>query len=594
MQSVTMYIKGCTRSIRFINQTELSNYLYTQQGRTLDIEGCVITDTTGYFDFKSPFRGAYRHFQQYSYLKIDLKLEATEDEYYYAFIDKIELNNFSGDDEYYRCYFTIDWWSTLNTRNEFETIIEGEVERAHINDVVLNTNTGKWVGDLTNILPETEEPVILPTVLTFNPTTTVEGLQWAYIVLTSANEWGLPTSPNIIPLRSKISSSITPCVVVPVKSGVIQRFICTNSEDIGDVNFRSDNLNFIGDVTDGEAYSIFYSKIPPCAYREGNLSIEGNAPEYYIQMYPSNSAQSLDEKYLEFGGIIIQQQKTVLPSSIPHTVFNIDDLLEGSPLYVKNEYVIPQNYAEYLSNNIVKFHSATYKPVIYRCGGEVRVIETRTMLPNTNIYINVDIGTGGSYISYANLLRSDMSLSTFSVGKDCQVKPPRTVNSYDVTKAILNLAINSSTSVGTAVATKSPKSIGGAINTTLNGTWGAIEALVGTNNGLASFQQQDYSVVDIDVVYSVPSNSVTILEHLARYGYYTDLHPNDILQKHKRKYFNYIKTVNCKILSTYYNESVRKQIEDMFNSGVWLWNTTDEFGNFEVPNYPLIMEETNQ
>ena len=76
-----------------------------------------------------------------------------------------------------------------------------------------------------------------------------------------------------------------------------------------------------------------------------------------------------------------------------------------------------------------------------------------------------------------------------------------------------------------------------------------------------------------------------ILKHLAMYGYNTFLEPHTILEEHKRKYFNYIQTVDCELTTPSLNEDIRNDIQAMFNKGVWLWQTYEQFGNFEVPNW---------
>ena len=82
----------------------------------------------------------------------------------------------------------------------------------------------------------------------------------------------------------------------------------------------------------------------------------------------------------------------------------------------------------------------------------------------------------------------------------------------------------------------------------------------------------------------------TILKDLALYGYTTYLHPHEILEEHERKYFNYLKLNNAELILTDFNSEIKLHIEEMFNNGVWLWNTNENFANFEVPNYPKLMD----
>lgn len=591
MPKVTFYTQGCTRKIRFRDSSLLEEFLSSNHNNLtkieVDIEGCVITQSTGYFDFKAPLledtlaTPDILGIQRYTYIKYEMVVGEEPYKTYFMFVDRIEINNFSGENTYYRCYFTIDWWSTLNNdTSRFVLDLEGKVERAHINDVRYEPELGYYIADLIHTSSNNEEEITKEQVQAIQLPDTIDDISWAYVITNSAYEGGTPKFEwTAIVLREEMSVANTPLVVYPIRKGRVCPYRLLRL----DGNYTNVTGGFpISELTDKEVLGIFYSKIPPTEV----LSYDKNA-EFPIVIRQATSGAV--NKYLEVAGkeAFTDAKSGLQFSGITGITFDLDSLMLNRPFYKSNEFSIPQTYNDYLQNNIVKYHSSAYKTIMYRSAFEGHIIDPMFMIKNTPIYCNVNMATGATFLSYPNLLRSDMSISTYSIGENVIFQPTRSVDKFEIIKAIA--------SMGTAYLTASKKegitSWQTKLNIAINGKLGLMEAQRGETNATTTPQQHDYGTSETNIIYSIPLNSLNILEHLALYGYDTDLHPNDILKDHKRKVFNYIKTKDCICLNTDINESIRIELEKMFNDGVWFWNESEGFGNFYVPNYPLIMEE---
>ena len=268
----------------------------------------------------------------------------------------------------------------------------------------------------------------------------------------------------------------------------------------------------------------------------------------------------------------------------------------------------PENYNDYIENNIIKskFYPYTFNTILK---GEVELPLDEEYIDNTLdllFEINMD-GLGSSYIiySYSPLLAGeDKYISLVDRGAFPTSKQDdffTRANAWNTQiQALGKTSFGLLSSVGSVITQN-----WGSLGSQAMGSFHDVNNLITAGINYARLKRDGENGTKIlpnsysnylDVVRIVKrepykDDKASLLKDLSLYGYNTFLHPHVVLEDHKRKYFNYIKCNNAKVLVNNYNTEIRLQIEEMFNNGVWLWNTADEFGNFEVPNYPIIMDE---
>lgn len=618
MQKVRMYVNGCTRKIRFNNVTALNNYLSSQTPLELEIEGCVITDATGYFDFKAPLNGMSLALSTYSYVVIELNDGAYENSNYYAFIDKIDINNFNNQEgNYYRCYFTIDWWTTIGlTTNEIKKSLEGEVVRAHILDI-----NNSWHPNLAYTLddPEIEVDKYI------RSSTKVNGEQkWLYVFSTKPTfgEDNYASSPSFIIGDKKIASSIC-CYLSHIKLDkiteptitakyIINAFSGPLGAPVPTQEHYERDLNGVPTadaLSDSSIVSIYITDYLPFEYEEENGRITSIL---LTEESGFNTWYQVDEELnmTNFAGVtgdLVDVGAPIL-KDIPSKQLNANDF--NIKLRGNTEFRKPQTYEEYLENNISKSFFAPYNYTSLEKNGKRVIIDTAYIDSDYICEYNICPMISG-YVVYAPSTRK-VGEAAYSVIEDSSAYERTSTNDNFTKLSAMSSSIGwlGKTLTGVALgATIGMTGGAGALARAGVATAGALTGAVSSGisehskwnktlrdgedgTKIVSGASSDYiSPLQLVSTKVFDSEMLKVRKDLALYGYNTYLHPHEVFEeKHLRKYFNYIKTVDCDVAIPLLNESVRKDIESMFNNGVWLWNTDEEFGNFEVPNYPLIME----
>lgn len=619
MPNAKFYKNFITREKRFANRTAF-NAASAKPNFNADVVGCFITNTSSYVDIEFNVQEDAKILNSFSYIIFDNILNSYS---YCAFIDRVEPNNFNFQNEYeafaYRIFITVDWWSTImmNDLNEIEipaikSSLEGNVERAHINDVVKVNNVFK--ADLSNTLIEGEFSVnryIKTSKNIFQKTndyiagTPTEGrLRWLYILCNK--EYGNPPqvtlkSSTTFICHDKYFTTAHQVYVLPlgdpdiIKTQFNVRYKFAGRDDkvfnIGGV-IRPDGL------TDSSIYAMFISDYCPFYKGDGFIEIDWGviSDEAYANFGFGDLAQIYDTTKSA-----IKLPKNVKAFSVNANQFNVTT--KGNLSITK-----PENYNDYIENNIIKskFYPYTFNTILK---GEVELPLDEEYIDNSLdllFEINMD-GLGSSYIIY--------SYSPLLVGEDKYISlvdrgafPTSKQDDFFTRANAWNTQIQAlgKTSFGllSSVGSVLTQNRGSLVSQAM-GSFHDVNNLITAGINYARLKRDGENGTKIlpnsysnylDVVRIIKRepykvDKASLLKDLALYGYNTFLHPHVVLEDHKRKYFNYIKCNNAKVLANNYNTEIRLQIEEMFNNGVWLWNTSDKFGEFEVPNYPIIMDE---
>lgn len=601
-----LFTNFITKNIRFSNRNALVNALNNATPLpAIQVDGCNITNTSSYVDIHCQ-QSDYNLFNC-TYLFVKNGVVENGGNYYLGFIDRVEPNNFNGQeqDEYevfYRIYFTVDWWSTIMYNDTYGTQIdnikerlEGNVERAHINDIGAD---GKVNLDYTLLEPEYYIDKYKRSTVKLNG-----DRKYAYIFTTKKTSGDTPfrSTPNFIIGDKSIRSGLS--CVIGVPSDYIMHTVYTDGNNNPRI-YRSVATFRAPDALDDSSivgiYLTDYMPFDTIEY-EGFDCLNFGSYTEDIEHPDSSSIETVTTPFdlsniwndgLNAGGVILRD--------VPETALPFYDY------YTKGQfnYYRSNNYNVYLSS-IPKQYFAPYRFVTIEKGDSKIPIDTAHLESWSNIKYNVVPYISG-YIFYIPTETSSGENAYHILTDDSLYGRTSTNDNFTKLSAMsdslkfLGKAITAGATLGVGVAS------GGAIPT-IAGIAG-MSGLAGegvrsysankkilrdgeSGTKLVSNSASDY-VAPLCVCFAEPTDEEkdALRRDLALYGYNTYLHPHTILQSHKRDYFNYIKTNNAQLNITSFNTGIRLQIEEMFNNGVWLWNTATNFGNFEVPNYPIIME----
>lgn len=605
MQTVYLYEKGCTRKIRFSEKRFLNSYLQNQTPLELEIEGCIITKSTGYFDFRLEDVGKSISIQKYSYIKYLPVDGSIDSDLYFMFIDRIEVNNFNNaDSNYYRCYFTIDWWSTIISRyDNIKDKIEGEIFRCHINDIDRDRKPFlDYTLDSAEYIVGKQER---------NTIKLGGDRKFLYVystkrVSTTEPSYRYISNPYFLVGDKSISSALNLYIV-----GLFPREVDSLYDSIINGKYRiKDNTsqppsiiertvtgNCIGQtdgLADSSVVGIYCSNYMPFGSEIDGVFTMDLYDENLLEVFTGQTIP--DIQALDFGGLGDRNYvNCALPilRDIPPTIINPNDY----NIKTKNNMniQIPTTYEEYLDNCIVKTFFAPYTFVTLEKNGNHIVLDT-AYITNSNLCEYNIIPNMSGYVVYAPSERRKGETAYSLLKDDGLYERGSTNDDYTQLGKIASMIKFSVQSVNTM----------GKSGNVVEGVFNAGEI---TANYIEQHSNWEKRLRDGDDGTRVVTGSIgefvsplvlgitkplddemrVIRKDLALYGYNTNLHPHQALNQ-PRRYFNYIKTTKCFVLDNSYNEEVRNDISNMFNGGVWLWNTSEEFGNFEVPNYPLSME----
>lgn len=599
MQELYLYKRALTRENRFMSRDKLRQFLDGNEDGVFTVDGCQITNTTSYIDL-SITDNTISFLLLCSYLKVNSK-----DYTYLGFIDRIEPNNFDSlnrNHTFYRIYFTVDWWSTLQYNLPLKGFdddvvqgIEGDVERAHVNDIEKDNNTfHKTVINTTRTAETTVDRMKNSNTL-YPFGENAKRFLWCLSAKTDNSLIENSKVANIriggrgIPLQYKL-------VIIPLFRCQITYRNSTQLEVTREIGSYNPSPSIIDDSAIIWQY---VSEYCPFYNKETNKIII-NTP---------TPAQGLDtEDYVTIETYSAMYDTNVEGFFVPNYFSSFVSPVDISSDFIKtfkNLVVsIPNTYTEYL-DTIAKIDFYPYTTTFISCDGEICEINTEYINNDNICEYNISPDLGGAVVRFNynrhNQLDCDYNYRIISSNKSF---PPQSVNDTFTALTRLGVLMNmtasaSSGAIGTAnkYAVEHDKgvmaipSISGALGDIATGARDIGKSLLLGENGIKAGSNNTASYFSPTMIleYS-PVDRDRVLKDLALYGYNTYLHPHDILENHQRKYFNYIKLNNCELKSLGCSTEIRLQIEEMFNNGVWLWNSAEEFGNFEVPNYPLIME----
>lgn len=625
MSTAYFYDDFITRKIRFSNRDALINHMNYCQPFIATVEGCYITNTTSYIDILlSNVDGGqgetYRFIYKSSYVRFVNNSDGIE---YFAFIDRVEPNNFNSQnfndvqyEKYYRVYITIDWWTTVMYKDETGNVIhsikkslEGNVERAHVNDVEKVGSTFHKTNYYTN--KEVEVPFdkiknALSINLNGNPTTRM--FLWCMTAKWTA---GNPVSAATILSHHSFLDGLNiygKNVSFTYKIFIVPLFNCEvlirNIENTVEVpvNFGNDiNPNIIDDRNIVQMFCTNYC--PFYNYSENRIVVtvdrETSANALAISNFSFSTSIGEDGKVLALPLLNYYSGSNKI-IQLPHNSYVNSDIKTFNNLTVQK----PTTYNAYL-NTIAKIDYSPYSSIELTIGSDSYEIKGEYIDDSRIFYYNILPEIGG-YCFYINKTKNTPLGATvnYIVLSEGNTYAPTSINDYYteisrnnmITKEVGNQIKN----VAKIFAFAYFKNYAGALSSAVSSgasivdTYTAYEKskLYG-ENGFSINTETTSSYVKplyLNTYEPIDEFKGVILKDLALYGYTTYLHPHEILEEHERKYFNYLKLNNAELILTDFNTEIKLHIEEMFNNGVWLWNTNDRFGDFEVPNYPKLMD----
>lgn len=645
-----LYKDFITRRIRFRDRASFLRKISslksdTSKATRIIIDGCQVTGTSPFVDIQYPHMAATTMPDKatwlYSYVSF---YNSVEDTQYFAFIDRIEPNNFNKGDydgASYRLFITIDWWSMMlvyqNEKLENALhMLEGEIVRAHVCDVV-KPQSGYWRPNAFYLIlsAETEYGEVKNEIVDYfnDPCLYVVSSEIPYIGV------GQQTVADT-PLRKQgIYSKATGDYDTQIQ-GYVYAFPL---ELYNNSNFKQPAApKLISVINNDDSQSVLLQELPTI-HSVTDRSVIKQMIYPFCPNYFTNGALQ--------GTYLINTDWTVI--DIPKISFTIGEsnTAQGAPLfYDKNEHsmfigalgikygvdgipnLIDMDYNDYLRFCIRRIDMPPYREYAFVYGNNelpLPVHYTPLSTDRFDLIISPDYD-GGLICRYNTIINEGdyhkdvayMSRGTFTplYTYDSEtVQRMEIIQKEETTNHIFNQISNlrkaaSGISMGIRGATNlelSERMAGGNAvgdgiintakeayrhsiandkisleNTTLRLTG---ENGFSTQTGVNSLGDWTAYICEKSLN---PASHDKVLRDLALYGYNTYLHPHELFKpEHKRKYFNYIKTRGANLNATGIVLDIRLHIEEMFNNGVWLWNTDEEFGNFEVPNYLLIMEE---
>lgn len=626
MSTAYFYDGFITRKIRFSNRNALINHMNYLQPYQATVEGCYITNTTSYVDIIlsnvsgiSSANPIFDFIYKSSYIRFVNNTDGIE---YFAFIDRVEPNNFNAQnyngvqyEKYYRVYITIDWWTTIMYKDENGSVIrnikeslEGNVERAHVNDIEKVGNVFHKTNFYTN--KEVEVPfdkVKNSLSINLNGLPTSRMFLWCVVAKWTAGN--IPSAGLVLqehPFLDGLSingrqvSFNYKVLIVPLFS---YNLFIKNKEDnettITTVS-RDNNIN-PNAVDDRNVVQMFCTNYCPF-YNDENNTLEVTVESKAIAERLAEADFKISTSYGDAFAIPLLRYYS--GNSLP--ILLSDKEYANSQIKTFNNLTVrkPTNYNEYL-NTIAKIDYAPYSAIEITIGSESYEIKgeyiNESVIFNYNILPDV-----GGYCFYINNTKNtpDGATDNYVVLSEGNTFAPTSINDYYteisrnnmVTKEVGNQIKNVAKIFAYAyfknyagVASAGISSVASIVD-----TYTAYEkSKIYGENGFSSNTATTASYVKplyLNTYEPIDEFRGTILKDLALYGYTTYLHPHDILSQHERKYFNYLKLNNAELILSDFNTEIKMHIEEMFNNGVWLWNTNENFGNFEVPNYPKLMD----
>lgn len=538
----------------------------------------------------------------------------------FCFIERAEKNAI---DNTVRIYFYPDWWDTFLFNGTAIPKIVGDVERAHVNDIVDGVPTLQYTTEEMEVSPSVSDYVsgaIYAPYGSYEEPQTSQSVYFLHVLVNTA----LQRDGAFIVTPSGYSHDFIGELIFPVFKASSQIPI-TNLD--GTVVFEDLPLvsTFPTDYILG-MYATSY--MPYC--ESTSVEINFTSTTYYRTFTPPSEVVeamnlSSNDKLLA----VIRKPMDYL------TLSSMKDTLSGC-VFEGQTLSNVTSYTDYLNNLIVKFRSHVYNQAWVDCEGEQVQLKYTSATNSTDYAFRVSaICSDGSY-----QLENDLALAEYPANLSWHatsaICPPIVVdNYYDRYTARLAATSNqyaiseAQTAQGMSIAKGITGIIGSGVGSAISGATGNVAGALSSamGGGLAvgsaiqsyeiaahneSISSMEYvknmayaggigSTANVNTSFSTGMNNANrpILRYcicgdeevrlnLALYGYNTHLQPYEILNNHKRRAFNFIKTRWCAIVPANggFNAEVEADICNMFNKGVFLFSKYDTSFKLETINIP--------
>lgn len=549
---------------------------------------------------------------------------------FFAFVDRVEDNNFLKST--FRVYFTVDWWSTLqfydNNSDSLLSHIRGDVIRAHVNDWKKN--------DDETISPDLSytDNVLEENVVSWHTHSWV----LTESVLSEYNEIGADVNVQFVHIifRRDLSSNETPCIIqkypqyVPTPFGygiipIINGKFISWSQQLGSSWHNTDILDRVFTTLSGDRIVAMF--VANTCGIKWNLVQQDNSYAIIFNLsgtdytkvvdFPIDTSETTSASCITFAEIPATEypNTSIVTESITpfsDTKINISDI----------------NLSWFNNKGMVKAISEPY--VIWGILGQKTglILHPQYMLSSDTVSILNSPNFGSQYVivkdnSYSGIsqtywIQGDNTFTVFTEQNWIDEKIGRYNAFSSVLQPIISGAKNEiNYKYGTVNALSEGDFIGASkgletqninrFETMWNVAGGVLNSIqILRELGLGGSVQISPNY-EGSTIYSSSLRAITmypqydnnwseIKQHLRLYGYTTYLEPCDILTKHRRVKYNYIKCSYCYFdnfispttSETYLqlNDNVKNSILQMFIDGVFLFrhtDVTDDF-NFNVIN----------
>lgn len=622
MPLIKLYENIITRKHRPFSKVVLDNLLESLQKIECEVSGCYITNTSSYIDFE--FNGDLSAYSKsYGFTE-------TNELTYLFFIDRIEPNNFNEVKNYYRAFITVDWWSTIlynygdeYVKNNIIYKVEGDVQRAHVNDIVKRNDLYYPTLTYTMDTPEESYSQVYTDgflIRGFNDIIdTPSSILWHYVLFSfsdlSENEI---YSQFLNGLRSGVvHATPAPCGVafMPVRNGITLPIEIPYTDTDGSTKgYIFDTKLPLSVISDPRVIHSFISTIPPCDYSynedSGRVVLLGwkrtNNYDPIVSFIKSQIGEVVLSLPSIFGNVdlpilsVIEGAKINIPRWVNSTSYKLPHKITNSGEIFQK----PLTYDDY-HKLAVKARSEVYNKTFIYCNGEAYEVPISYSYEFT---LSIDFETGGVFICNPVINSLSDFMHNKRVGLDATFEPYKKVDRLKIFQGVLGGALNSASTALKSNGKNTLSNVGGYIGGTASGLSAIIDMAIqsrGVVSSQPSGQSQENGVGLCEFIVSQPVGLESVIEHLEFYGYNTIVRLDVILTKHLRNYYNYVKMYSCDLTSSIFPEDVRLSIEEMFNNGVWLWHKnnmladdcadgverTNSIGYLWLNNYPLVFDE---
>lgn len=509
---------------------------------------------------------------------------------YLFFVDRIERSMIDDNTIQARFYLTLDVWDTFILHHNREPHVEGEVLRAHVNDIVNGYPTTEYTTY------ERECDVYNSQYVTDN-TGNANPATIAYLHVAMINRQGAGFDrydyyEGRVTNKQSFTSSLFH-VVVPFNPATFNTIGINDTTSQKNLNV---SLNFIDDVG---IVSMFVST---------------ETPYYLVNKYnPETGIFNIGDgdglATVEIGSgrsIYGIQTGALTTGSQALGSFSFDDVFkfpmpkgkEGDDPYIlktsaESYAIAPISYESYVRDYQMKFYSAVYNPVVFNISDNTIVLDAmqQNVEGRAPISWQYDYDTGDIFIWETNSSVISRYTSTERFSLDNSVTPYRQSNEVITLSLFKALTGGFAQTVSSASRKDMFSAAVGAVDLGTSIAEADIKRRTPkSTKGTGYLNTMVQTAIPYLTYYRYRDRNMSVRRDLYLYGYTTNLCIDDILENHKRKYFNYIKAndmgnVLClESLPSYLIEDIR----NMFINGVYLWNTFDtNIFSYKVVNYPL-------